>query len=249
MRSADITFVVLTRNEEANIGPCLHSLLPESPKIVVDSGSTDGTVAAARAGGAEVHELPWQGFLRTRTAAAALVKTPWTFMIDADERLTRDLRYELVALQPPGRVVAYSVPRRNWFGKKWIRGAGWWPDRLIRLFRTGSARVAGQVHERWIPDGAGAALNSPLEHYSYPTVETYRRKFATYTELEGRYTSSSAAVAAGLWLLMPLHFLWLLFARRGILDGWQGVYVCAGSALYPAVSATKSWRLRSQLWR
>ena len=262
MRSADITFVILTRNEEANLGACLQSLLPESPKIVFDAFSEDGTVEIAKSFGATVYREAWKGHVRARTAAAALVTTPWTFMIDADERLTPELRYELHALNPPASVVAYTVPRRNWFLRRWIKGAGWWPDRLVRLFRTGQARVVGHlspqgstrladtgIHERWIPDGAGAALNSPLEHYSYPNLATYRRKFAEYTMLEARHMLASPARIAGRWLWVPFRFVWLLFARRGILDGWRGIYICAASALYPAVAATKSHRLRSQLWK
>jgi len=262
VRSADITFVILTRNEAANISACLHSLLPESPKLVFDAGSDDQTVEIAQKSGASVHVEPWRGFVRARTAAAALVNTPWTFMIDADERLTPELRYELHALNPPPSVVAYSLPRRNWFLKKWVRGAGWWPDRLVRLFRTGQARVVGHVstegstrlndsdiHERWIPDGAGAALQAPLDHYSYASLGAYRKKFADYTALEARHMLASPARVAAAWLLSPLRFLWLLFAKYGIFDGWRGVYICAGSALYPAVAATKSWTLRNRMWR
>ena len=157
MRSADITFVVLTRNEAANISACLHSLLPDSPKLVFDAGSDDGTVDAARAAGATVHVEPWRGFVPARTAAAALVTTPWTFMIDADERLTAELRYELHALNPASSVAAYSVPRRNWFMRKWVRGAGWWPDRLVRLFRTGQARAVGHLS----PQGSTARSRPP----------------------------------------------------------------------------------------
>ncbi|MDQ6825563.1 MAG: glycosyltransferase family 2 protein [Candidatus Eremiobacteraeota bacterium] len=262
MRSADITFVVLTRNEADNISACLHSLLPESPKIVYDAGSDDATVSAAQACGATVYVEPWQGFVRARAAAAVHVTTPWTFMIDADERLTPELRYELHALNPPPSVVAYTVARRNWFLKKWIRGAGWWPDRLVRLFRSGKARVVGQmsaqgggrlgdtdIHERWIPDGAGAALQAPIDHFSYPSLDAYRKKFAEYTKLESRHLVATPARAAAAWVIVPIRFLWLLFGRRGIFDGWRGVYISAASALYPAVAATKSWRLRSQMWR
>lgn len=262
MRSADITFVVLTRNEAANISACLHSLLPDSPKLVFDAGSDDGTADAARAAGAMVHVEPWRGFVPARTAAAALVTTPWTFMIDADERLTAELRYELHALNPASSVVAYSVPRRNWFMRKWVRGAGWWPDRLVRLFRTGQARAVGHlspqgstrssdstIHERWMPDGAGSALQAPIDHHSYPTLESYRKKFANYTMLEARHTLASPGAVTTAWLLVPVRFVWLLFGRRGLLDGWRGFYICAGSALYPAVAATKSLRLRSRMWR
>jgi glycosyltransferase involved in cell wall biosynthesis len=250
---ADITFVILTRNEAHNIEACLASLPPNAHALLCDSASQDDTTARARALGATVVEAPWTGFVPARAAAAELVRTPWTFMLDADERLTLALTNELRALAPPQDVVAYSVARRNFFCGQWVRSAGWWPDRLVRLFRTGRASVVARsphgevsVHETWQPHGSGAALREPIDHYSYASTDQYRTKFARYTDLEAASGQRSFGALAGAWLLVPLRFAWLLLARQGILDGWRGVYVSAGSALYPAVVAAKRWRRRSR---
>lgn len=248
MRSADITFVILTKNEAANIAGCLGSLPAQSPAFVYDAQSQDTTVALARSLGAQIAVAPWQGYVQARLSAAGLVNTTWTFMLDADERVTPELAAELARLEPPADVAGYSVPRRNWFCGRWIRRAGWWPDRLVRLFRSGKATLKARgsdpslgVHETWVPVGRCEELRAPLDHFSYASVSEYRRKFALYTNLEAKTTSASLAGVIGAWLIVPLRSVWLLLRRGGILDGWRGFYVCAGSAVYPAVVVTKSW--------
>jgi glycosyltransferase involved in cell wall biosynthesis len=227
----------------------LRSLPEPAARLVYDAESGDETAGIARALGATVVSRPWRGFAQARVDAAAMVRTPWIFMLDADERLTPELRDEIAALEPSADVDAYSVARMNHFCGRWIRGAGWWPDRLVRLFRNGRATVdarnagsAQSVHETWNAAGRSARLHAPLDHQSYPTIESYREKFARYTALEadglrGR-ARSGALIAAS--LMVPLRTLWLLIGRRGILDGWRGVYVSAASASYPAVVQWKA---------
>lgn len=194
MNLSDITFVVLTKNEAARIDGCLASIPPNCAMLVYDSQSTDGTVDLARKRGARVIDGAWHGFAQTRLDAGALVSTQWTFMLDADERVTPELSVELESLDPPAGITAYSVPRRNYFCGSWIRGAGWWPDRLVRLFRTGHAGITSRhggeaaLHETWLPDGACGALTTPLEHRSYATLADYRVKFERYTDIEASAT-------------------------------------------------------------
>ncbi len=243
MYSADITFVILTKDEATDIAACLRSLPAGSRALVYDAQSADATTEIARSLGAQVMVAPWLGFAAAREHAATQVTTAWTFMIDADERITPELAAELQRLDPLPAVMAYSVARRNWFCGRWIRSAGWWPDRLIRLFRTGQARIAAAaVHETWTPTGVSAQLRAPLDHYSYEDVAEYRRKFSRYTTLEAQTQDCGLVGVVAAWLLMPLRAIWFLVRRGGVLDGWRGVYVSVASALYPAVVATKRWR-------
>lgn len=249
MNFEDVTFVILTKNEAARIGDCLAALPPKAHAIVYDAQSADNTADLAAALGARVISAPWVGFVQARAKAARMVTTPWTFMLDADERLSQALQEELRALAPSSEIVAYAAPRRNYFGGKWIRGAGWWPDRLVRLFRTGRARVVArpgsegaQLHEVWVPDGARGALASPIDHYSYASVRDYRAKFARYTALEAQAAIPSLLRTAGALATVPWRFAWLSIVRRGIFDGPLGIYVSAASAAYPAAVELKAWR-------
>jgi glycosyltransferase involved in cell wall biosynthesis len=247
VHSADITYVVLTKNEAANIAACLRSLPAQSAVLVYDAFSNDATVELARSFGALVIQAPWDGYVRAREDAAAQVKTLWTFMLDADERVTAELALEIEQLAPANSTAGYSVARRNYFCGRWIRSGGWWPDRLVRLFRTGQATIRARgsgdvsVHEAWQVSGDCEQLRAPLDHFSYTSIEQYRRKFAIYTGLEARGTHAGLGHVIAAWLLMPLRAAWYLVRRGGIIEGWRGAYVSIGSASYPAVVATKSW--------
>jgi glycosyltransferase involved in cell wall biosynthesis len=246
MDTSDITFVVLTKNEAARIGDCLASVPGGSRMLVCDSQSQDGTAELARAAGADVVDVPWRGFAQTRLDAAVRVRTAWTFMLDADERLSAELSVEIAQLEPPAQTAGYSVVRRNQFCGRWVRGAGWWPDRLVRLFRTGHAQLISRhggdaaLHETWQPEGDVGALNAPLEHDSYPTLADYSAKFARYTDIEAQAGPRSVARLLVASTVMPLRALWLYFARGAIFDGWRGAYIAWFSALYPVAVAAKA---------
>jgi len=248
VRNADITYVVLTKNEAANIAACLRSLPAQSAVLVYDAFSDDATVELARSFGALVLQGPWAGYVRAREDAASHVQTPWTFMLDADERVTPELALEIEQLAPLDTTGGYSVARRNHFCGRWIRSGGWWPDRLVRLFRTGQATITARgsgdaaVHEAWQVSGDCQQLGAPLDHFSYASVQEYRRKFAIYTGLEAQGARASFGHVVAAWLEMPLRAAWYLVRKGGIIEDWRGIYVSIGSALYPAVVATKRWR-------
>jgi len=250
LNPADITFVVLTKDEESNIEACLRSLPAGAITLVYDAESQDQTRAIAARLGAQIVVAPWGGFVTARQNAAGLVKTQWTFMLDADERVTPALVGELQELEPPPAITAYSLPRRNVFCGRWITTAGWWPDRLVRLFRTGKASARARsgegetaLHEDWQSEGASAALASAIEHHSYPTTQEYRAKFARYTATEARNLKGDVLALIVACIAFPLRFFWLFFVRGGVLQGWRGAYVCAGSAFYPVAAAWKAARL------
>lgn len=249
MDAASITFVVLTRDEEGNIAECLKSLPLGSQALVLDSESTDRTRSIAADMGARVAVAPWRGVGPARAAAEQLVQTEWVFTLDADERVTSPLAAEIGALDPAATIDAYSIPRANYFGDQWIRGAAWWPDRQVRMYRKGRAsqkadsprrHAAGHVY--YEAPGRTAALRGHVIHHSYASVDDYRRKFKRYTDAEAGAHRASFGEFVAAWLVMPIRAAWLLTWRRGVLDGPAGIYVSVASALYPAVVATKALR-------
>jgi len=249
MKPADITFVILTRDEERNIADCLASIPAGAQMLVYDAESADRTRAIAHDLGARVAVAPWRGTGAARTAAEQLVQTEWVALLDADERVSPELRAELAALSPPQDVDAYTIPRANHFCGRWIRGAAWWPDRQVRMYRKGRAaltardarsRAAGHVY--YVADGKTAQLRGHVVHFSYGSIDDYRLRFKRYTDLEASAGRSSLGDVVKAWLIVPLRAAWLLVGKRGALDGWRGLYVSVASACYPAVVATKSWR-------
>jgi glycosyltransferase involved in cell wall biosynthesis len=211
--------------------------------LIVDSKSTDRTPEIARAAGARVIDREWRGFVDARAFALAAVNTPWTFMLDADEELDETLREAM--LDASGDVDGYTVARTTFFAGRPMRI--WSGERIVRLFRTGAARLrskamsdAAEVHEVWTIPGPVGALPGVLRHYSYDGVTSYRAKFEHYSDLEAAAVRPSAFRAFTERLKAMARFLYLLVGRGALLDGPRGVYVAWWSALYPAVVMQKA---------
>jgi glycosyltransferase involved in cell wall biosynthesis len=242
--AANVTAVVLTRDEDRNLPRALNGLPHGMPALVVDSGSRDHTVEFARSWGAQVIQRPWTDFVEARRYALDRVSTPWALMLDADEALDDVLRDAIV--RAPEDVDAYRVFRTTYFCGKPMRA--WTREPLIRLFKRDRVRLeafpagggGAALHERWISDGAVADLDGTLLHYSYPDVATYRAKYERYTSTEAAALPPSLPRALAASAKAALRFGWMLVGRGGLLDGWRGVYVAYRSAAYPAVVAWKA---------
>jgi glycosyltransferase involved in cell wall biosynthesis len=229
----------LTRDEERNLPRALTSLPRDMNVFVLDAYSTDHTLQFARAAGAQVEQRRWTDFVDARRFAAEQVATPWTLMIDADEALDDVLREAIVAANdaPDG----YVVRRTTYFCGRALRQ--WRAEPLLRLFRTGSARLAAwpattgdaPLHEAWSSDGNVAELPGTLLHYSYPDAATYRAKYDRYTSLEAQRVSASPLKLIGACAVGLVRVAWLLLVRGALLDGPRGWYVAWHSAFYPAV--------------
>lgn len=214
--------------------------------FVLDSESSDESVAIARDRGARVEIKPFAGFVNARRYALTHVQTPWTFMIDADERPDGTLRDALLAAD--GSADGYVVSRNTYYCGKPLRM--WSNERLLRVFRTDRARLeaqpaaggAAQLHERWTCDGRVETLAGTLEHYSYPDAASYRKKFAAYTSVEARGLRAGTGSALLQSAIVPLRFMHTLFARGALLDGPAGWSIAWYSALYPAVVQWKAVR-------
>jgi hypothetical protein len=204
---------------------------------VLDAESTDATASVARAAGAEVEIRAWAGYVDSRRYALGRVTTPYAFMLDADELLSDELR---AALARPLAADGYRVRRVTMLAGRAVRAAGWSAERLVRCFRTGRARVVADsvgggadLHERWLVDGEVRDLPGMIVHDSYPTVASYRARFARYTRIEAAALDGSAAAVAGELAKLPLRFGWWWLRYGAWRDGWRGVFVAWYSALYP----------------
>ncbi len=234
-----LSVIVICLNEAANIQACLQSVAFADECIVLDSGSTDGTQAIARACGAKLFEhADWPGFGLQKNRALALAQGEWVLSLDADERVSPALAIEIQqAMANPARV-AYEIPRQTQFCGQWIRHCGWTPDRVLRLFRRGQAQFTpDRVHERLVPTPGQAyertqRLSAPLLHYSYPTPAHYWRKLQAYSMAwaeqrfaKGQTTSMTRAALSGLTAFLRSYILQL-----GFLDGAMGFAVCSMQA-------------------
>jgi glycosyltransferase involved in cell wall biosynthesis len=230
-----LSVIIITLNEAANIEACLTSVSFADEVIVLDAGSADGTVDLARSLGALVHvSADWPGFGRQKNRALELARHPWVLSIDADERVPPELAVEICQVVALGSAFAYEIPRLTQFCGCWIRHCGWTPDYVLRLFKRESACFSDDlVHERvvigrYIP----GRLSSPLLHFSYPTPSHYWHKLEQYSQAwarqryeEGQKTSMLRAGLAGV-----VAFLRSYVFRLGFLDGAMGFAVCTMQA-------------------
>jgi glycosyltransferase involved in cell wall biosynthesis len=214
--------------------------------VVVDAQSYDRTRELAVGNGALVIERPWTDFVDARRFALAQVRTQWALMLDADEALDDRLRDAIA--NAAGDARCYTVARTTYFCGRAMRL--WREERLVRIFRPKSVRLeahpaaggSAALHERWVCADPAGALDGELLHFSYPDRRAYREKFARYTALEAHGLRFSilrlltACVAAG------ARFLWMLFGRGAVRDGWRGAYIAWWSALYPAAVAWQAGR-------
>jgi glycosyltransferase involved in cell wall biosynthesis len=230
-----LSAIVITKNEEAAIRRCLESVAWADEIVVVDSGSTDRTVGVCEELGAKVHSTAdWPGFGVQKNRALDLAHGDWVLSLDADEWLSPLLQSEIRAtVAGPADCAAYRIPRLSSFCGKFMRHSGWWPDRVLRLFRRGRARFSDDlVHEKLIVQGAVGALSQPMLHESFASLEEVLDKVNRYSSAgaqmmvaDGRGGSLTSAVAHGTWTFMRTYVL-----KAGFMDGREGFMLAVSNA-------------------
>ena len=244
-----LSAIIIARNEAANIGDCLKSLDFAHEVIVLDYASSDGTADIARSLGASVHVTQeWPGFGPQKNRALALATGSWVLSIDADERVTPELRQEILGvISGTGTATCFSIPRSSWFCGRFIRHSGWTPDYVDRLFKAGTARFSDDlVHEKLLHDGRSRALKNPLLHYSHRSfsdvlikIDRYSTASAEQALARGKRSSVLGAVGHGLWAFVRTYFF-----KAGILDGEHGIVLAIANAEGSYYRHIKLWRLQ-----
>lgn len=248
-----LTAIIITKNEERNIGRCLDSLKGVADEIiVVDSGSTDSTPDICRARQVRFVPHPWEGYSAQKNFANSLASHPWTLSLDSDEALSPTLRDTLISLKQNGLnpSAAYRFNRLTNFCGHWIHHCGWYPDAKTRLWPTGQAQWTGTIHEQLILHGnlQTIPLIGDLLHYSYYTVDDlalrqppYYQLAASQAHAAGKQASMAAIVLKPLWTFLRDYLL-----RLGLLDGHAGYILCRMNAHYTFMKYTTLRQLSKQ---
>jgi len=245
---ATLSVVMIVRDESANLRACLDGLRWADEIVIVDSGSSDDTVAIAREFTEKVYvERDWQGYGIQRCRAQARASGDWILMIDADERVTPELRREIqrvVAEDRRDRV--YALPRLSFCFGRFIRHGGWYPDYVIRLYPRERAEYDdAPVHEkvRYGPGMSVVRLRGDLLHYTYRDLQHYLTKSAAYAAAwasaraaAGRRASLSQGILHGIACFVRMYLL-----RGGFLDGRAGLLLALLSAHSTFVKYADLW--------
>lgn len=241
-----VTVVINTRNEEKQIGECVSSakLLTENV-LVVDMHSTDKTREIAESKGAKVILFPHTKYVEpARTFAIQESKTDWVFILDADERITKELADEIKKLeQKPDTYTHYRVPRKNIFGhKKWLRHGGWWPDHQTRFIKKSSfIEWPARIHSTPKITGEVGILQEPITHFFHGNIETMVEKTLNFENIESDLLyNAKRPVNVIIFFRKFYGEMWRrLIKNVGFMDGSYGIL----ESLYQAFSKTITYLL------
>ncbi len=245
-----ISGCVIAYQEADRIEACVRSLAFCDEVIVVDSGSADGTRELAAAAGADVRtNEPFPGHREQKQIAVELARHDWVLCLDADERVTDELREEIVARHAAGLDHdGFEMPRRNHYLGRVVRRGLFWPDRKLRLFDRTRGHWAGtNPHDRveLEPDARLGRLEGAIEHLSYRNFRHHLRTIDSFTAIAARALRAEGRRGTLLDLLVrpPAVFVKSLVLKRGFLDGWRGFVIAAMAFYYDWL---KYWRLLAQ---
>ncbi|KMP12347.1 hypothetical protein UZ36_01155 [Candidatus Nitromaritima sp. SCGC AAA799-C22] len=239
-----ISVAIITLNEEKNIERCLESVRWADEIVVVDTFSTDRTVEICRRFTDRVFQETWQGYGPQKNLCASRAANRWILNVDADEVITAECAEairNLLAGEPERPV--YRFPRKNFFGKRWVRHAGWYPDRIARLYdKSRAAFSESMVHERLIPDDDAGLIDFPILHYSFAGMEDYIRRQNRYSSIyaEEKIRNGWRANWTHLYLRPPWVFFKTCFLRQGFREGFLGVFLSLAMAFYTYLKYAKT---------
>ncbi|HVP37114.1 MAG TPA: glycosyltransferase family 2 protein [Terriglobales bacterium] len=246
---ARISAIIIVYNEEKNIQRCLESLSWADEIVVVDSFSQDRTKDIASSFTNKIFDLEWQGFGKQKEFARQKASNDWVLSIDADEVVSEKLREEIKSIiNKNNSLDGYYIPRLSNFLGRWIKHSGWFPDRVLRLFRKDRAEFdESPVHEKLILDGKSGFLKNEILHYTDPDISHYLSKLDRYTTLSAQKLLTEGRNPTLFDLLfrpMAIFFKMYLF-KSGFLDGWQGFVLACFSSFHVFVKYAKLWHLKS----
>lgn len=245
-----LSVAIITLNEEKRLQDCLQGLSFAREVVVVDSGSSDRTVALAEEFGARVFVEPWRGFGAQKQFALEQCSHQWVLLLDADERIPPETAEEIkTVLRGDSLAAAYSFPRKNYFADRWIRHTGWWPDRVVRLCNRNKCSMSLRlVHESLEVDGPVGKMQQPIVHYTNSELREVFDKVNRYSTLgaeelytQGESASIFKAVCRGGWGFFANYFL-----RLGILDGRPGLMISSIDAINKFLKYAKLNEMRNR---
>ena len=219
---------IITYNEADRIDDCVRSVGFCDEVLVVDSHSTDATRERAAARGARVIERDWPGYRSQKQFAVEAAHNDWVLCLDADERVSDELRAEIESWRQRGfgGFAGWSVPRITEYFGRFLRHGNAYPDRLIRLFdRRHGGWVGREIHENTRVQGPVGRLKGHLEHYAYRSLTDHLSRMQRYADLMGQalYESGKRCGLAKVLLNPQWRFLRGYLLRLGFLDGWRGL--------------------------
>lgn len=242
-----ISVVVLTKNEEKNLQDCLESIKWCDEILVIDDNSTDKTIEIAKKYGARVFIRSLNNsFAQQRNFGLKKAWGKWVLFLDADERISEELKKEILKIIDSGsNIKGFYFRRNDFFGNRWLKHGETARVRLLRLAKRDTGQWERGVHEVWMIKGRTAELKNPLLHYPHTTISDFLKTVNLYSTLHAQ-SLKKEGVKASLFSLVfnPLgKFLQNYILRLGFLDGIQGLITALMMSFHSFLSRGKLYRL------
>ena len=248
-----ISVVIATKNEERNIKSCLESVKWADEIVVVDDMSEDKTIEIVEGYTSRIFINDSKGsFHINKNLGIQKSSGDWILSIDADEIVPPELAREIKDIVKDSDKLGYYANRKNYFLGKWIRGCGWYPDYIIRLFRKGATKWPLEIHD--VPSikekNKCGYLNNPMIHNSYYNLGQYLDKFIRYTtRLAHEEYEKGVRVRKlnflSLFFLKPIYWFFRKYLfQRGCIDGFRGLFISFASSMTVFMTYAKLWEMQ-----
>jgi len=253
-----LSVAIPAKNEERYIAGCIESVqgLADEVLVLLDTESADRTGELCRERGTRIERAAFVSFAHMRNQALDLCRFPWVFFLDADERATPELGTEMagIAADEPepadaDAVVGYWIPRHNYFFRRPVRHAGWYPDHQLRLLLRARARYPEEqrVHEVVQLNGRTERLAGHLLHYNVDTLAEFQAKQRRYARLEAEMLWEKGQRGRPRKVItQPLREFWRRYVTlAGWRDGVLGLFLCAAMGYYTGRTYWNLLRMKS----
>lgn len=229
-----LSVIIITKNESQHIARCLTSVAWADEIIVLDSGSTDDTVAICKQFTDQIFVTDWPGFGPQKQRALEKAQYKWVLSLDADEVVNDELKAEIQqAMLESTHIQGFKIPRLSSYCGRQIKHAGWWPDYVLRLFQRESGHFTDDiVHERIVVTGKIDRLDNPILHEAFVDPDEVLHKINSYSSLgaqkllsQGKKSNLGLAIIKGLWTFIRTYIL-----KAAILDGAEGLMLAISNA-------------------
>ena len=247
-----LSVVIITYNEERNIGRCLESVKDIADEIVVvDSLSTDATRSICERYGVRFVEHAFEGHIKQKNFAVGQASYPHQLSLDADEALSEELKTEIRKVKENWQYDGYRMNRLSNYCGKWIKHSGWYPDTKLRLYDARKGRWSGMnPHDRFELDKGSSvgSLGGNILHYTYYTIREHVLQADKFSSIAAQELADSGK-KTGFYkvLINPFaKFIRNYFFRLGFLDGYYGFIICRITANETFLKYVKAWQLGRQ---
>jgi len=245
-----ISVIIIAKNEEDRIKTCLESVQWADEIIVTDNGSTDKTLEIAKKYTDKIVEFKEQDFATLRNLAAEKAMGDWILYVDADERVSTDLKNEILKIiaKAKSSYGCFVIPRENFILGRLMKHGGWWPDYVKRLFyRKNLERWEGKLHEEPVYKGKLGYLKNPLTHIKHDKLSEMVEKTNIWSEVEAKLLLEAGHPKMVWWRfirVMITELFYRLIVLRGFMDGGEGVIYSFYQMYSKFVTYAKLWEMQ-----